>query len=67
MIRHLTSIKDVRNYGGGGSSEKRTFADIGGGGSSKGGRPQKNLKKVKKHELMAKTSNHTYDIQKWAN
>ena len=38
-----------------------------GGGSSKGGRPQKNLKKVKKHELMAKTSNHTYDVQKWAN
>ena len=22
---------------------------------------------VKKHELMAKSSNHTYDIQKWVN
>ena len=34
-----SSIKDVRNKGGGGVKQKRTHADMGGGGSSKSGRP----------------------------
>ena len=31
------------------------------------GHPQKNFEVRKKHDLMAQISNHTYNIQKWAN
>ena len=61
--------KKIPQGGGRGVKGKGTRADIGGRGVKQGWTSTKKFwrKLVKKHELMAKISNRTYNIQKWAN
>ena len=66
----LGVIHKRRPQGGGrgGQRKRDTCGHRGEGGQARVDVHKKILKKVsKKHELMAKVPNHTYNIQKWAN